>query len=887
MPDSHHDLHALRAANADLERRIAALEADVRAKEAADVLLRASEAREAHIKQVLLAIRNVNQMMMQVSDPRQLITQACACLTETLGYFSAWIALLDADGHAVRMLASAGLADGLADVGRRLERGEFPELMRRALAQAAMVAAPAAPGAWPDDLHTGAPAARRELACRLAFRGRTYGVLVVSVLARYADDEEDRALFKELVGDISFALRKIEDDAAFRETSRMLGALMNNIPGMVYQCANDANWTMRFVSAGVLALTGYDHADIVLHRRVTYASLIHPDDCEQVWSVIQVALAAREAFEIEYRIRMADGQEKWVWERGHGVYDPDGRLLHLEGFITDITERTQAEEKIRQTENFYRALIEHAPDGVVLIQGERFTYVSPSSKRMFGYDLDAPLDGTPQEMTHPDDLPRVLAEIYALIDDPFSVPTIQYRFLHRDGSWIWIESTFSNLLAVPGVESIVINFRDISERKQAEAALDAERASLAERVDARTLDLRIANAELARAARLKDEFLANMSHELRTPLNDILGRAELLRETIYGPVTPRQAEALRSIDASGRHLLALITDILDLSKIEAGKLSLQVASVDVDLVCQISLHMVAQSAIQKQITVGLACDKRVTAILADELRLKQILINLLTNAVKFTPAGGQIGLEVVGDVVQQTATFSVWDTGIGIAPEDRERLFRPFSQIDSGLNRQYNGTGLGLSLVQRLTEAHGGSVGLVSAPGQGSRFSVTLPWHPAVIAALLRPPSAAHEPPPSLAPPQTPPTWPGRESPRPLILLADDNKANSAIIEEYLRAHGYAVLVAQDGAEALAQTAVARPALVLMDVQMPGMDGLDAIRHIRASPEVAAVPIIVLTALAMSGDRERCLEAGADAYLAKPVSLQILLGTIAGLLPAG
>ncbi|NTU81795.1 MAG: GAF domain-containing protein, partial [Chloroflexales bacterium] len=269
---------------------------------------------------------------------------------------------------------------------------------------------------------------------------------------------------------------------------------------------------------------------------------------------------------------------------------------------------------------------------------------------------------------------------------------------------------------------------ELAERQRAEAALEAERAQLAERVEARTADLRIANAGLARAARLKDEFLATMSHELRTPLNAILGRTELLLEAIYGPVTSRQIASLRSIDTSGRHLLALINDILDLSKIEAGKLELQLTAVDVALVCRMSLHMVAESALMKQITLSSALDDQVAAIPADERRLKQILVNLLSNAVKFTSEGGKVGLDLTSDASRQTATFTVWDTGIGIDEAHRARLFQPFSQIDSGLNRQYTGTGLGLSLVLRLAQAHGGAVSLVSAPGKGSRFSVTLPW---------------------------------------------------------------------------------------------------------------------------------------------------------------
>ncbi|NTV65261.1 MAG: PAS domain S-box protein, partial [Oscillochloris sp.] len=268
------------------------------------------------------------------------------------------------------------------------------------------------------------------------------------------------------------------------------------------------------------------------------------------------------------------------------------------------------------------------------------------------------------------------------------------------------------------------------ERAQLFAQVQHERGLLARRVAERTADLSLANAELARAARLKDEFLASMSHELRTPLTGILGRAEALQEGIYGPVTAEQVTSLHSIAESGQHLLTLINDILDLSKIESGRLTLEYATLDIDLLGTMAVRMVAQIAHAKHISLTSSFDGQVQRVHADERRLKQILVNLLANAVKFTLEGGKVGLEVQGSPEQQAVTFTVWDTGIGIAAEDLPKLFQPFVQLDSRLNRQYTGTGLGLALVARLAQAHGGSVAVESTPGQGSRFSVTLPWSP-------------------------------------------------------------------------------------------------------------------------------------------------------------
>ncbi|NTV63152.1 MAG: GAF domain-containing protein, partial [Oscillochloris sp.] len=272
MSDLHHEIHSLRIINADLERRVAALESALHAKEATEELLRESEAREAHIKHVLLAIRNVNQMIVQVNDQHQLINQACACLTETLGYFSAWIVLLDKNEQATKLVATAGMAEQRPAIIRQLAQSELPEIMRRALTQNTTVVANLPQGACWEILASHADLPHKALAQRLSFHGRLYGVICVSVPARYADDPEEIALFTEMANDLAFALRKIEDAEALNESTRMLVALMANIPGMVYHCDNDSEWTMRFVSDGAHDLTGYDYTDLVLHRRVTYAS---------------------------------------------------------------------------------------------------------------------------------------------------------------------------------------------------------------------------------------------------------------------------------------------------------------------------------------------------------------------------------------------------------------------------------------------------------------------------------------------------------------------------------------------------------------------------------------------------------------------------------------
>jgi len=368
-----------------------------------------------------------------------------------------------------------------------------------------------------------------------------------------------------------------------------------------------------------------------------------------------------------------------------------------------------------------------------------------------------------------------------------------------------------------------------------------------------------------------------MSHELRTPLNAILGMSEAIQEGVYGHVDPDQDKPLRAIVDSGHHLLDLINEILDLSKIEAGKMDLSIAPVSVAAVAQASMQFVRQAAIKKQLTTTLDIAKNVTLLMADERRLKQMLINLLSNAVKFTPEGGSVGLRVAGNLDDDSVVFTVWDTGIGIAEQDMPRLFRPFVQLDSSLTRRYTGTGLGLVLVYRMAEMHGGSVGLKSVVDQGSEFSFSLPWHRAQLDVPFQDLPVAVK----IDQDKTifPTTQAGDEG-KATLLLAEDNEFNVSTFSDYLHAHGFNLVIARDGQQAIEMARIHAPDLILMDVQMPVVDGLEAIRVLRTIPSTALTPIIALTALAMTGDRERCLQAGADEYFSKPVGLNSLVTAI-------
>jgi CheY-like chemotaxis protein len=366
--------------------------------------------------------------------------------------------------------------------------------------------------------------------------------------------------------------------------------------------------------------------------------------------------------------------------------------------------------------------------------------------------------------------------------------------------------------------------------------------------------------------------------------------SESLKEEILGSLNEKQLKAIATVESSGEHLLALINDILDLSKISAGMVELEITSVSVKHLCNSSLVFVKQQAFNKKIQIHSHIPPHINNINIDERRIKQVLINLLTNAVKFTPNGGNINLLVAigsGDTWQGEATipqqlrdknapmilFQVVDTGIGIAAKDLQMLFQPFVQVDSALNRQYEGTGLGLALVKQIVELHGGQVMVESELGQGSCFTFVLPYEMAGSNAIAPVPASTTS---SLLATAT--------DNAPLILLAEDNEANIHTLSSYLTAIKYRVIIARNGIEAIAQAKANLPDIILMDIQMPIVDGLEATKQIRLDPNLVNIPIIALTALAMEGDREKCIEAGANEYISKPVRLQKLSDSIQELL---
>lgn len=400
--------------------------------------------------------------------------------------------------------------------------------------------------------------------------------------------------------------------------------------------------------------------------------------------------------------------------------------------------------------------------------------------------------------------------------------------------------------------------------------------------------LQAENHTLTQTNKLKSEFLANTSHEIRTPLSSILGFTHLLREQSYDATNLRHQDYLKIILSSGQHLLALINDILDLSKIEANQLDLQQETTEVKPVCQIALKLVQEKASEKRLALKLDVAPDITTIIADSLRLKQMLFNLLSNALKFTTRGS-VGLTVRSS--DGYIHFTVWDTGIGISDEQQQLLFRPYTQLTNA-NRG-EGTGLGLALTQKLAELHGGWVRVESLLGQGSRFTIALPLgksqpkQPDDLDSTLFSASslAASLPVPPVSSELRGALIVLKPASNPIcshyILLVEDNIPNARLIMTFLCKLGYKVTWVQDSREMWQSLKHALPTMILMDIHLPGADGLTLTRELRAQERYQSIPVIVQTAMAMKGDRERCLEAGASDYVSKPIDLAVLAKTVA------
>ena len=510
------------------------------------------------------------------------------------------------------------------------------------------------------------------------------------------------------------------------------------------------------------------------------------------------------AVAFDHKVVDRDGRVRWQQYTVRRLFAEEGQAWEFQAVIQDITQRKQTEQALRGSEEKYRSLVANIPDVVWTVNAKReLTYVSDNVGKILGYTREELIgDGGSWwlERTHPNDVAHVKLGYKQLFEEGKPLD-VEYRFRRREGQWIWLENRAPATQTREGVRCADGLVSDITQRKRVEAALQQAK-------------------EVAEAAnRAKSQFLANMSHELRTPLNAIIGFSEMLSDKTFGELNERQFKYTNNILSSGRHLLQLINDILDLSKVEAGRLELVRTSFDLATALGNVNAIVKTLANKKGITLEAEVAGELGSILADEAKFKQIMYNLLSNAIKFTPEGGRVtvavaretdasvhpGLASVFAVSGECVKVTVADTGIGIHPRDHERIFFEFEQVDSSYGRQQQGTGLGLALTSKLIQLHGGQIWVESEgiEGKGSRFVFVLPL-PKVEPKVEPGPAAG---------------GPGEDILRPLVLVVSGDAQRQARVGEHLTSVGYGVCAVGEIEAISAALKSQRPYAVAIDEQ--------------------------------------------------------------------
>ncbi|ADE35962.1 PAS domain S-box protein [Methanohalophilus mahii] len=794
--------------------------------------MKIAQEREQHIKDVLLSIRNVNKMIVKEHDPNRVIQKACNNLTETLGYYSAWIALVDDEKNVISAASSfSDFASVFERLKGQLKEGIFPQCMQQVLEKDEILIMDNPAEECQECPLSCTYSDHASLCYRLQYNSKVCGILSVAVPRKYADLDEIHDLFREVSDDLGFALYKIEMEKKRDQYEAHIRLMTRNMNDVIIEADVEGRYT--YISPSHQRVLG--RGKELLGKNCMKD--LHPDDIDFVASIFKKIVETGEQQHAEYRYLHPDKGYIWLgsvatsyvdengqkrvlintrdvterkeneeeikklteeyqtvfqgtqdsmflievtddnefrymrnnrahqvstgftsayfrgktpqelagkktgdqlsanykrcidsndtvsyeetlefpagtrmWQTALTPIFQHGEVRYIVGSSQDITGRIKAENELRQSKQKYQSLVENLNEIVyTLDQNATVTYVTPNIENISGYKPEEVIGKNFVEFVHPDDIRGRMEQfrkVLSGIDEPS-----EYRFLTKSGDTVWVRTNAKPIIKddkIVGIQGLLMDITDVkkAEKQLEDAVLRANEMAI--------------QAEYAN--KTKSQFLANMSHELRTPLNSVIGFSDILLKEIKGELNDSQKKYISNISNGGRHLLDLINDILDLSKIEAGKMELACEDLNLDSVFSEIESVISPQAQKKSIDLEISKPADIE-INADKSKIKQIIFNLLSNAIKFTDENGKVSMSA-GEVDRDQVEITVKDTGIGIPEDKLDKIFDPFMQADSSTSRKYGGTGLGLPLVKEYVEMHGGEILVESEVGKGSVFTL-------------------------------------------------------------------------------------------------------------------------------------------------------------------